>query len=135
LVKLIYFHSQNMVTFCFQLILFSIIANLIFVVAARNYPTNMSPSFPLPPNVCTLLRYHLHLLVDTPPLSSLPSVLPRVRKLLPLTTPLLSSSSPLPSYVLESSHLQPLIQLPSSRIVQQVPSYDLEISLLQYLML
>ncbi|KAK4709021.1 hypothetical protein R3W88_029946 [Solanum pinnatisectum] len=123
-----------MVTFCFQPILFSIIANLIFVVAARNYPTNMSSSFPLPPNVCTLLQYHLHLLFDTPPLSSLPSVLPCVRKLLPLTTPLLSSSSPLPSYVLESSHLQPLIQLPSSRIVQQVPSYDLEISLLQYLM-
>uniref|UniRef100_M1ABH7 Uncharacterized protein n=1 Tax=Solanum tuberosum TaxID=4113 RepID=M1ABH7_SOLTU len=116
-----------MVTYCFQLVLFSIIANLIFVVAARNYPTNISPSFPLPPNVCTLLRYHLHLLFNTPPLSSLPSVLPRVRKLIPLTTPL-------PSYVLESSHLQPLIQLPSSRIVQQVPSYDLEISLLLYLM-
>ncbi|KAG5577759.1 hypothetical protein H5410_057893 [Solanum commersonii] len=116
-----------MVTFCFQLILLSIIANLIFVVAARNYPTNISPPFPVPPNVCTLLRYHLHLLFDTPPLSSLPSVLSRVRKLIPLTTPL-------PSYVLESSHLQPLIQLPSSRIVQQVPSYDLEISLLLYLM-
>lgn len=103
-----------MVTFCFQLILFSIIANLIFVIAARNYPTNMSPSLPLPPNVCTLLRYHLHLLSDTPSLSSLPLVLHRVRKLLLLTSPLSSSSSP------------PLIQ--------QVPSYDLDISLLQYLM-